>query len=420
MTSFSSGLKAVLLAAGDHVFREGDLGTSAYLVERGRVEIAVERGGRRVVVGRCGPGELVGEMAIIDDQPRTATATAVEDCELLLITREQLARRIDESDPVLRLCLNVVLDRFRATMAQLNGLRFGDAPTAARMADRLIAERAAAAEAALGEVRLEREIERSIHARDFELHYQPIVELASGRIAGFESLARWRHPERGLVAPDLFIPTAEASGLIVPLGRVCLAEACRMLAAVQARRLPEDAAVPHSFISVNVSGRDFEKDDFVVNLARTLAAEHADPTGLKLEITETILMRQPERASAALDRCRAMGVSIAIDDFGAGYSSLGYLHRFPIDTLKIDRSFIAAMHDDPRSLKIIQSIVGMAEKLRIPVVAEGVETARDAEALTAMGCDYAQGYLYSKPLPRADAEALFDAWPLARAARGAA
>ena len=408
-------LEPLNVAAGSWVFKEGDAGACAFLIEQGRVEISLDREGKNVILAERGPGELFGEMAIIDAQPRSANVKALEDCELLEITRDQLMRRIGECDPILRVCLNVVLERFRANMQDLHGHKSGSdinqTLTRAQASPlRMSINDQAGGAAAIATIRLERELEVAIRDRAFELYYQPIVDLDNGAIAGFESLTRWRHPTRGLVPPGLFIPAAEASGLIVPLSRILLDKSCRGLLALLDVKEQGAFARDDMFVSFNLSGRDFDDPDLVENIMTIVNRTGADPTRMKLEITETMLMQQPERAARALDECRLKGLSIAIDDFGAGYSSLGYLHQFPIDTLKIDRSFIMAMRDDSRSMKIVQSVLSMAKDLGIPVVAEGVETAEDAAILRDMGCAFAQGYFFARPLPRRDAMTLLETW----------
>jgi EAL domain-containing protein (putative c-di-GMP-specific phosphodiesterase class I) len=214
-----------------------------------------------------------------------------------------------------------------------------------------------------------------------------------------------------MVPPLSFIPTAESSGLILQLTQLCLEQATNALVRFDAARLAGEGDVRHDmFVSVNVSGRDFAEPDFVQNLMRIVNTVGVNPRRMKLEITESVLMENPDRAIEALRECRLKGLSIAIDDFGTGYSSLGYLHKFPIDTLKIDRSFVMAMHDDQRSMKIIQSVKRLAEQLKIPVVAEGIETKRDAAVLKDLGCEFGQGYLFAKPLAIADADALIGSW----------
>lgn len=410
MKESHDSFERVVVGAGAEVFREGDIGVCAYFIERGRVAMTLERNGEVIKLAERGPGEMFGEMAIIDRRPRTATVKALQDAEFLIITQEQLDRRLEDADPILRICLQVILNRYRDTVAQLGALQVGDAPALSAAASANAAEIQDAA-AAMQEIKLERELETAIQQEDFELHFQPIVDLSNGWLAGFESLVRWRHETRGLISPMVFIPTAEASGLIVPLGRLCLEQACAGLSSFTRLREGAPRVTDDLFVSVNVSGRDFNDRDFVAHIGRTLDAAGADPRRLKLEITETMLMQHPERAVQALEQCRFKGLSIAIDDFGTGYSSLGYLHKFPIDTLKIDRSFVMAMHDDARSMKIIQSILTMARQLNIPVVAEGIETEKDAIVLRDLGCEYGQGYHFARPMPRGDAEATIVEWP---------
>jgi EAL domain-containing protein (putative c-di-GMP-specific phosphodiesterase class I) len=404
-TSTTEISEYVSFEPGGIVFREGESGYCAYFIERGEVEISVERNGGRVVLARRGPGELVGEMAIIDDQPRSATAVATRPCELLTVSREQITSRIARTDPVLRMCLQVMLKRFRAT---LSGLERSEQPP-----DRLEHDacgRSSAAEhayhqSALREIKLQQELQQALRREDFELHYQPIVELRSGLTAGFEALIRWRHPERGLISPMLFIPTAEASGLIVPIGRWVLRQALKTLAWIETGVPAHRWAGRWPFISVNLSGRDFTDPDFMGHLDAALSDSGVDPRQLKLEITESLLMSEPELAVTVLEACRSKGISIAIDDFGTGYSSLSYLHRFPIDTLKIDRSFVSTMSKRAADRKIVAAIIGLAKQLKLPVVAEGIEAPGDAAALRGLGCDYGQGFLYAPPLCEADAHA---------------
>ena len=225
MSAAPPDLDSVIVPKGGVIFDQGDPGDCAYLIERGAVEIIVDREAGPITLAERRQGEIFGEMAIIDNEPRSAKALAAEDTELFAITREQFARRMDTSDPILRLCLNVVMRRFRETMAELRG----DAPPAPTDADAPatphIAIHEGAAEA-IEEIKLERELRNAITRKDFEMHYQPIVDLSKGWIAGFESLVRWRHEQRGLISPYVFIPTAETTGLIIPLGRLCMEQAC--------------------------------------------------------------------------------------------------------------------------------------------------------------------------------------------------
>ncbi len=244
-------------------------------------------------------------------------------------------------------------------------------------------------ERATAALRMENELRRAMERGELRVHYQPIVEISTGRTLGVEALVRWEHRDRGLVLPSEFIPLAEETGLVVPLGHWVLDEACRALAV-----LPKDLV-----LSVNLSGRQLLQPEFCTLLRETLEQRGIDPARLRIELTESILIGNGAAAIAALDQLRETGVGLCIDDFGTGYSSLSYLHELPIDALKIDRSFIGAMVDDERKIKIVQTILLLGKGLGIEVVAEGVETLQQAEALRKLGCERAQGYFFARPAP---------------------
>lgn len=379
-------------AAGALVFAEGDPGDCAYIVEAGEVDIHVVDGDSRLRLATRVAGELFGEMAIIDDKPRSASASAVTDCTLLMITRDQLNQRIARADPILRMCMNVVLDHLRNTLRRLT--KAADFEAGAQQ----VSERAR--KEAVDAIRLEQELQNAIEEEQFELWYQPLIDLRDGHIAGFEALIRWRHPTRGLVPPGAFIPAAERCGLIVPMTRWAFRTACEQL-----DRLGDD-----TFMSVNFSGKDFESQGFVENVQETLDATGVPPHRVKLEITESLLMHSPDTARQILGALRDRGASIAIDDFGTGYSSLSYLHSLPADTLKIDQSFVRAMFDDASNRSLVRSIVGLAKGLEMKIVAEGIEEAPQARALRELGVDYGQGWLFSRARPAADVEKLLAEW----------
>lgn len=249
---------------------------------------------------------------------------------------------------------------------------------------------------------LEAELRLALTRGELFLHYQPIVSVHDGGIEGFEALVRWDHPIRGIVPPTRFIPLAEETGLILPLGRFVISEACRQLRDWQ-REIPEAAGLS---VSVNVSCRQFVKDGLVEHVAAVLAETGLDPAGLKLEITESVLMHDPRHTARELSRLKALGVKIAIDDFGTGYSSLSYLRQLPIDHLKIDRSFISGEADSGESQEIVKSIISLARSLGLTVVAEGVERADQLERLRRADCDKAQGFMFSRPVGREDAARL--------------
>ncbi|HEU0298420.1 MAG TPA: bifunctional diguanylate cyclase/phosphodiesterase, partial [Longimicrobium sp.] len=245
---------------------------------------------------------------------------------------------------------------------------------------------------ALERLRLETDLRSAVERGEFELAYQPLVSLADGRIAGFEALARWRHPQRGVLQPAEFIAVAEDTGLIVPLGRWVLREACRQMREWNRRY---GAALS---VNVNLSPVQFGEKGLARDVDEALRESGLPAAFLKLEITESLLMGDAGGAAATLEELKTLGVDLCIDDFGTGYSSLSYLHRFPIDTLKIDRSFIARLGTDGQSEQIVRTILVLAQSLNLRAVAEGVETSEQAERLRAMGCEYAQGFRFSEPV----------------------
>lgn len=262
---------------------------------------------------------------------------------------------------------------------------------------------------ALERLQLETDLRMALKRGEFLLHYQPFVCLATGRIIGFEALVRWQHPVRGLVSPVKFIPVAEETGAIVPLGEWVLEEACRQL------RLWEgmfDFDRP-LMMSVNLSGKQFAQPDLVARIKEILGTTGLSAQSLKLEITESVVMDDVESAIAVLKHMKALNVKLGIDDFGTGYSSLSYLSRFPTDTLKVDKSFVGLMEieSEGENVAIVRTIVTLAHALGMDVIAEGVETAAQLARLRAIGCEYGQGYFFAKPLPSEAATALMASRP---------
>ena len=262
--------------------------------------------------------------------------------------------------------------------------------------DRPMRERAAA------RLTLERDLREALQKGEFEVHYQPIFELGGRRITGFEALVRRRHPVHGLISPADFIPIAEDTGLIVELDRLVLAEACQ-----QMRRWRDETGQPLD-LSVNLSSQQFERSDFLPAVEKVLKASGFPAERLHLEITESLLLNNAPHTHERLSQLRALGIALHIDDFGTGYSSLSYLERLDADTLKIDRSFIGKMLQHPRSSELVKTIISLAHTFGMSVVAEGVETEAQLAYLRSLSCDYAQGYLLSKPLPPERAIALIE------------
>jgi EAL domain-containing protein (putative c-di-GMP-specific phosphodiesterase class I) len=252
-------------------------------------------------------------------------------------------------------------------------------------------------------LQLETDLHRAVERREFFLQYQPIVALKNGKIEGFEALVRWNHPKHGLISPMDFIPVAEETGLIVPLGQWVLAEACRQFQSwktdLEATAMGGNRAETFPLkISVNLSVKQFSQPGFIDMIDKIFENAGFDSKNLNLEITESALMDDPQSNGLILDALRDRHIQLAIDDFGTGYSSLSYLHRFSVDTLKIDRSFISRLGPGREGLGIIKAMASMARSLGITVVAEGVETPEQAFQLQQLGCEYAQGYWFYKPL----------------------
>jgi EAL domain-containing protein (putative c-di-GMP-specific phosphodiesterase class I) len=377
------------LSAGEWVFREGDPGDCAFVIESGRVAITYEHDGVAETIAQLGPGELLGEMALIDGRARSASARAATDLRLRTVTFEHLNERLGAADPMLRVLLKVMLSRYRDFLA-----RGSQRPTETDDLDRT---------AMLDRLEMEQDLMLALERREFQLVYQPIIKLDDLSTGGFEALLRWVSPIRGYVSPADFVPAAEASGLIVPIGRWILHEACAALA----RMAPRGDV----FMNINLSGRQLVGAGPGDDVAAALRASGLSARRVKLEVTESLLMEDFENAIEVLAALRGSGFQIAIDDFGTGYSSLSYLHRLPVDTLKIDRSFIGRIVDDEPSSKIVAALGGLAQRLGMNVVAEGVETAAQVRALREMGFEYAQGYYFSRMVPEAEAQALVSrAW----------
>jgi diguanylate cyclase (GGDEF)-like protein len=246
----------------------------------------------------------------------------------------------------------------------------------------------------MGRLRLETDLRRALEREEFCVFYQPIVELATERVAGFEALVRWKHPERGMVSPADFIPAAEESGLIIPLDLWVIREACRRM---QAWNAEFPRALP-LMLSVNLSSKQFAQAGLIDSIEEILADTGIDPRCLRVEITESVLMGQAESAQAKLREIKRRGISLSMDDFGTGYSSLSYLHKFPFNVLKIDRSFVSRIGPRGENGEIVATIIALAHNLGMQVVAEGVETIEQAAHLRSLRCQYGQGYYFARPL----------------------
>jgi EAL domain-containing protein (putative c-di-GMP-specific phosphodiesterase class I) len=258
--------------------------------------------------------------------------------------------------------------------------------------------------AALERLDLEVDLRRATERGEFVVYYQPQVEVATGKITGWEALVRWMHPDRGPIFPAAFLPAAEESGLIIQIGNLVLEEACR-----QARKWQQEQAStePPLKMSVNISARQLQRpDDLLGEIVQILRETDLAPGSLVMEITETMLMDDAEHNVDVLRRLQDLGVSIAVDDFGTGYSNLAYLKRFPVDWLKVDKSFVDGLGESPEATAIVEAIVSLATAMGMQTVAEGIETTGQVDLLRGLRCELGQGYYFSEPLPAHEANAL--------------
>ncbi|MFN8576988.1 MAG: bifunctional diguanylate cyclase/phosphodiesterase [Candidatus Sericytochromatia bacterium] len=256
-------------------------------------------------------------------------------------------------------------------------------------------------------LKLEAELRYAIERNEFILYYQPIISLKTGYITGFEALIRWKHPKRGIVGSDVFIPIAEETGMIVQIGKWVLKEACKQIKEWQNKYKFSKPLT----MSVNISGRQFSHPKLIDNISKIVNNSEIDPATLKLEITESTIMDNAETARKMLEDIRKLNIQLQIDDFGTGYSSLSYLHRFPVNSLKVDRSFVSRIGSNDENLEIVKTIVSLAKNLNMKAIAEGIETESQLTKLRSLDCEYGQGYFISRPVDKTTIENLLDSNP---------
>ena len=416
--------------AGDFLFREGEVGNCAYIIETGVVEISIQKNGRKLVIANLGEGDLLGEMAIIDNMPRTATAQAIEYTQVVAIPLAYVHQKVDYSDPTVKFFLRIVLERYRDVHSRLMQVFEGIAPTSdetfqelysttTNVVKNLMAQYLDFQDRMLSAVNTSPDdteihhddatawraknlfesgqaLTNAMRNQEFRVDYQPIINLQSKQTVGCEALVRWNHPEKGIVYPSEFIEQAENIGLIVELGYWIMRTACRFQ-----RRLSESVDQP-LYVSINLSGRQFDDPELITRLEEILAYTNVSPELIRYEITESLLLNNPELATEYLHKIKATGAQLAIDDFGTGYSSFSYLHQFPFDTLKIDRTFISTMVPNRKSQQIVKSLVHLSHDLNMDVVAEGIETGFEEELLVKLDAEYGQGFFYSNALEEDD------------------
>lgn len=413
------------VSAGEVIFQEGDDGDSAFIIEKGRVEIFVGEHETETPIAVLGVGEIFGEMAIIDSSTRAASSRAITDVELTIVSQEQLAERISLADPIVRLLITMLIQRSRDNFEiharkvrgidsneTLQGELVSRSEGAFEPVLKLVEEGADVpdlavlnpnkdTEDAISKIKMEAELQKALEHGDFQLFYQPIIDNRTKKIAGFEALIRWDHEEQGMVRPDIFMGIAEETSLIIPIGQWVIQQACRDSAKIRNAISDWSNIKKNFFVSVNVSGRQLNDPEFFDVLEDSTLQNHVIPSTFKLEITERVLVGG-QLVENWITECHRRGFTVALDDFGTGYSSLSYLSQFHVDNLKIDRSFVRKIHDDKKTRVIVKAIIELAKGLGIHLIAEGIETDKDAQVLKKWGCQYAQGYLYAKPMPMSE------------------
>ena len=370
----------ITLNAGEILFHEGDPPTTAFLIEQGQVEVSALQHGQRVVLSHLGPGDLLGEMAVIDDAPRTATAMAISESVLIPIDRTQISERLAETDPIIRSLLEGQLKRYRGALAALQGKRHEPSN-----------DETPSEQLGVSKIRLESHLREALNNDGLDVRYQPLLHVRSGKIAGYEALVRWTHPERGPISPVEFVALAEETSLIVPIGEYVFDTACRAVT-----RFIEAGADPRPFVAVNVSARQLGQPELIERIVARVDQAGLPRNSLKVEITESQALNY-DLVAGIIALCHQHGIKVALDDFGTGYSHLTHLHKLAFDTMKVDQAFTRSMLVDPRSMAIVEAIVRMGKAIDADIVVEGIETQEMLDALARLDCDYAQGYLIGKP-----------------------
>ena len=376
-----------VFCAGEHIFKEGEHGDCAYIVEQGSVEIYVAGTGGEQRIGLINAGGMFGEVALIDHQPRTASARAAEKTILIPIQRNLVEGLLEKTDPIVRHLLLITLERYRARPSTVmqNAAKDTEQVAAARCRESLRGE-------ATQKLSLAHDITNALINNEFILYYQPICELSTGRIAGFEALIRWNHPRNGVVSPLDFLWLAERTGQIHDIGLWTLERACMDWPTLRQRT---DHETP--FISINMSPSQLTGDSFVEDYKSIIARHEVPPIELKFELLETVIINNPDMAMQLLNRMRDLGSGLALSDFGTGHSGLESLQLYPINTMKISRAFINTMASSLQSMEIVSSFIKLAHSIGMDVVAEGIETDDMRLMLLDLKCNFGQGWHFGMP-----------------------
>jgi EAL domain-containing protein (putative c-di-GMP-specific phosphodiesterase class I) len=387
--SLSHSFPKLHLRQGECLFKEGDNGDFAYIIDQGLIEISTVIEGKYTVLNTLQTGSLFGELALVDGSPRSASAYAKTNVLLTVVTPEQVNSRIQQADPILRLLLMVVMRYFRSETELLRSAK------QEINSDQILINKENYQHKiteAIELIRLESDLRQGLKENQLKLFYQPIVDLKTSTIIGFEILLRWFCPNRGEIPPSLFIPLAESTSLIIPIGEWLINEGMKGLLEIQ------KYTTEQIFISINVAQRQIEATDLLSFLQEKIKQYEINPSQIKIEILERTLF-EGETAFFWVKRCRDLGFPLVIDDFGTGYANLAYLKQFQFDTVKIDKCFIDDIEISQRDRNICSALINLSLGLDMTVVAEGIETENQAKILKDLGCNFGQGYAFSRPVP---------------------
>lgn len=370
------------------LFSQGEMGDRAYIIEKGRVLIFLTKDGEDFPLSILGEGEIFGEMAIIDNQARSASAKTLDECSLVVVTKDQLMERVQAADTVVRLLLRVLLKRLRSQ----NDLIVVQPKKKVFNTEKAQKEDIQAVE----KIKLEAKISQAFQNKEFVMFYQPILDFKTDKIIGAEALIRWFPPSGEQISPAVFMDVVENSSMIIPFGKWIVEQCFNDLKKIQQATLQTNFSV-----SINISGKQFNNLDFLNDVESLRKKFSLVSNTIKLEMTERVMM-DGNLALDTLVRFDELGYKLSIDDFGTGFSSLQYLFRMPLDNIKIDRSFVRDMLKDDKALAIVKSLIYLAQSLKMQVVAEGIEKEEERHLLKALGVDYGQGFLFSKAIPLDD------------------
>lgn len=388
----TSATQSVDIDKDQIVFHEGDTGDCAYIIEKGRVLIYLNKDQEEIPITILGQGEIFGEMALIDSQPRSTSVRALEDVRLAIVTKQQVLERVATADKVVQLLMRVLLKRLRRrNAASTKPMELTESESTGIGND--------ATKSALDQLKLENQIFQAFQNKEFELFYQPIVNLKSKEITGCEALLRWNSPSLGLISPNLFIDVIENSSMVIPIGHWIISQALKDLNKIQdhLKNKNKNKVSDNFMMSINISGRQFTHSDFTNDLEDLREKHGVQTQNIKLEMTERVMM-EGTIALDTLKKCQQQGYAISIDDFGTGFSSLQYLTQMPISYIKIDRCFVMKILNDAKSKAVVSSIIHLAHAMDLEVIAEGIENNEEALVLETLGARYGQGYLFSKPV----------------------